>query len=206
MNVYVESNFVLEHALEQEDCDSCAEIVRLAADGRLNLLIPAFSLAEPHHAIFSKAKARSRLGEDLRAQLGELGRSRPHREIPQTFGTLAAALIERARFEREGVRRAISELVRTAEVIPLDAEVLRAATEMEILYGLSGQDAIVLASVLIHLETHRPTESCFLNRNSKDFDDPNILERLKALDCKFFSTFTPGLAYISARLDRNLRK
>jgi hypothetical protein len=76
MNVYVESNFVLEHALEQEDCDSCAEIVRLAADGRLNLLIPAFSLAEPHHAIFSKAKARSRLGEDLRAQLGELGRSR----------------------------------------------------------------------------------------------------------------------------------
>jgi hypothetical protein len=48
MNVYVESNFVLEHALEQEDCDSCAEIIRLAAAGELTLIIPAFSLAEPH--------------------------------------------------------------------------------------------------------------------------------------------------------------
>lgn len=200
MNVYVESNFVLEHALEQEECDSCAEIVRLAADHRLNLLIPAFSLAEPHHAIFSKAKARSRLGEDLRAQLGELGRSRPHREIAQTFGALAAALIERERFEREGTRRAISELIRTAEVIPLDAAVLRAATGMEILYGLSGQDAIVLASVLIHLQSHKPAESCFLSRNSKDFDDPDILKKLEALDCRFFPKFAPGLAYISARL------
>jgi hypothetical protein len=71
MNVYVESNFVLEHALEQEEYESCAAIVRLAARHQLKLVVPAFSLAEPHQAIFSKAKTRSRLGEDLRVQLSE---------------------------------------------------------------------------------------------------------------------------------------
>jgi hypothetical protein len=100
MNVYVESNFVLEHALEQEECDSCSEIIRLASLRQLMLLIPAFSLAEPHQAIAGKAKMRSRLGEELRVQVGELGRSKPHREMPVTFGALPATLIERAQFER----------------------------------------------------------------------------------------------------------
>ena len=74
--MYVESNFVLKHALEQEECDSCS-IIQLASQGRITLLIPAFSLAEPHQAIAGKAKARSRLSAELSAQLGELGRSDP---------------------------------------------------------------------------------------------------------------------------------
>jgi hypothetical protein len=104
---------------------------------------------------------------------------------------LAAALIASAQFEREGLRRAVSELIQIAEVIQLDAAVLHSG---------AGQDAIVLASVLGHLQVNAPVESCFLNRNSKDFDDPDILERLEALDCKFFPKFTPALSYISARL------
>ena len=31
MNVYVESNFVLEYALQQDECDTCVEIVKLAS-------------------------------------------------------------------------------------------------------------------------------------------------------------------------------
>jgi hypothetical protein len=33
MNVYVESNFVLEHALEQEQRESCDESIGLASAG-----------------------------------------------------------------------------------------------------------------------------------------------------------------------------
>lgn len=201
MNVYVESNFVLEHALEQEECETCTEIIRLASEGRLKLVIPAFSLAEPHQAISAKAKTRSRLGEDLRVHLSELGRSRPHRGIPASFDTLAAALIASAEFEREGVRRAVSELLECAEVIPLDADTVRSAAEMGTCHGLSGQDSIVLASVLAHLAATEPTESCFLNRNAKDFDDPDIRDRLEMLNCRFFAKFTPALSYILTRLE-----
>lgn len=196
MNVYVESNF----ALEQEECEACAEIIRLAVDHRLILVIPAFSLAEPHQAITAKGKARSRLGDDLRRHLGELGRSKPHRDIPATYDALAAALIARAQFERDGIRRTISELLQSADVIPLDGRTLRLAAANEIEYGLSGQDSIVLASVLAHLESAAPAESCFLNRNTKDFDDPDIREKLEALGCKFFPKFAPALAYIRSRI------
>ncbi len=200
MNVYVESNFVLEHALEQEEFDACAEIIRLALAGELRLVIPAFSLAEPYQAIFGKAKTRSRLGEDLRMHLGELGRSRPHREIPASFDALAAALIASAQFEREGVRRTVAALLQASEIIPLDAGILRAAAAIELDYDLSGQDSIVLASVLAHLNTTTQAGSCFPNRNSRDFDDPDIRERLEELGCKFFAKFAPGLGYISNNL------
>ncbi len=200
MNVYVESNFVLEHALEQEECDACADIIHLASVEKLKLIIPAFSLAEPHQAIAGKAKTRSRLGNDLRNQLGELGRSRSQRKIPVTFDELAATLIEREQFEREGVSSAVAEILHVAEVIPLDARVLHAAAQTESTYGLSGQDAIVLASVIGHLETGRSVESCFLNRNTRDFDDPDIRERLDALRCKFFPKFDAALEYILSRL------
>ena len=191
MNVYIESNFVLEQALEQE-------IILLASSGELKLVIPALSLAEPHQAIFSKAKIRSRLSDDLRTHLNELARSKPHRGIPETFDALTTALVASAQFEREGLRQAVAEILRTAEVIPLDAAVLISSAEMEVSYGLSGQDAIVLASVLSHLESKQPEPSCFLTRNSKDFDDPDIRERLETLNCKFFSRFGTALSYLTA--------
>ncbi|HWE49721.1 MAG TPA: hypothetical protein VG273_08035 [Bryobacteraceae bacterium] len=199
MNVYAESNFVLEIALEQDECESCTEIIRLASAGRLRLIIPAFSLAEPHQAIAGKAKARSRMRDDLRTHLNELARSRRHREIPATFDALAAALVASAEFEKEGLRRAVSQLLQNAHIVPLDAAILDSAASIEIAYGLSGQDAIVLASVFRHLEANALEESCFLNKNRWDFDDPDILERLDALRCRFFPRFTPALAWISSR-------
>ena len=65
---------------------------------------------------------------------------------------------------------------------------------------LSDPDFIVLASVLTHLQAKRPTESCFLNRNSRDFDQAAVRARLAALGCKLFGRFDEGLNYIRQRL------
>jgi hypothetical protein len=191
---------LLEQSLQQEECDSCAAIVDLASKGLIVLAVPAFSLAEPHVAILGKEKARSRLGNDLRKQLFELGRSKPHRAVPATFDALASVLVASAQFERDGLRDTISALLRTADVISLDAAILSSAVSIQVEFGMSGQDAIVLASVLAHLGVHRPPESCFLNRNTKDFDDPDVRERLEACGCKFFGKFEDGLHYVSARI------
>jgi hypothetical protein len=199
MTVYIESNFVLEHALQLEECESCRAIIELASSGQISLAVPAFSLAEPHVALSGKERARSRLGNDLRAHLSELGRSRPHQEVRASFEPLAALLIASVQGEREGLRDTISKLLSSADLIALDTAILRSAGEVQTQYGMSGQDAIVLASVISHLELHRPSESCFLNRNSKDFDDPNVRERLEALGCRFFAKFEDGLRYIVSR-------
>jgi hypothetical protein len=48
LNVYVETNFVLELVLAQEQQASCEEILALSEEGSLRLVIPSYSLVEPY--------------------------------------------------------------------------------------------------------------------------------------------------------------
>ena len=104
MRVYAESSFVLEQALQQEQCDACDGILELAAEGAITLAIPAFSLAEPHQALALKEKARNRLSNELRTHISELGRSRQYHRIEDDFATLASVLIRSAEQERTGLQ------------------------------------------------------------------------------------------------------
>jgi hypothetical protein len=61
-------------------------------------------------------------------------------------------------------------------------------------------DAIVLASVLDDLESAQQPPSCFLNRNTKDFDDPTVVAALADRGCKMLGSFNDGLAYVIAQL------
>ena len=47
MRVYVESNFILELVLEQEQRHACEEILTLAAGRTIELALPAFALIDP---------------------------------------------------------------------------------------------------------------------------------------------------------------
>jgi hypothetical protein len=109
---------------------------------------------------------------------------------------LAKVLSESAVLERAGVRDTVNRLLSIADVIPLTASVLAAAVALEDRFRISGQDAIVLASVLEDLRRRRPSVSCFLNRNARDFDDPSIREELTTLNCKFLPTFGGGLGFL----------
>lgn len=60
MIVYVETNFVLELALGQEQSDSCREILRLAQSENLSLAVPAYSLMEPYETLIRDARVGNR--------------------------------------------------------------------------------------------------------------------------------------------------
>ena len=200
MNVYVESNFVLEQALEQEQTESCDELIRIAGAGSVHLFIPAFSLAEPHVALMHKGNERSRLVPELRKHLSELSRSKPYRSASSTLTELTSLLISSGESERARLDGALDGILSAAEVIPLDSDVFHQARGIQLSFDMSFQDSIVLASVIRHLAETNPAESCFLNRNTKDFDDPYIRDILDGLRCKFFGRFDHALSYIEARL------
>lgn len=46
MIVFVETNFLLELVYQQEEHESCEAILALAEAGRIDLVLPAFSVAE----------------------------------------------------------------------------------------------------------------------------------------------------------------
>jgi hypothetical protein len=45
MNIYVETNFVLELAFVQEQHESCEQIIGLCEAGRTTLVLPAFCMS-----------------------------------------------------------------------------------------------------------------------------------------------------------------
>lgn len=75
MNIYVETNFVLELAFEQEQCASCEQILQSCEAGQAKLIIPAYSLAEPHEKLSRQAKSRRDLQQLLDAELRQLSRT-----------------------------------------------------------------------------------------------------------------------------------
>lgn len=106
MNVYVESNFVLERALEQEQSESCGKLIELAGAGAVHVFIPAFSLAEPYIALMHKGNERMRLVPELRKHLSELGRSKPYRTASDDFAELTTLLIDSVESERTRLQTA----------------------------------------------------------------------------------------------------
>lgn len=72
MNVYVESNFILELALQQEQAAACEKILSICEAGKAKLVLPAFCIAEPYETLVRRAKHRGNLSRDLATELGQL--------------------------------------------------------------------------------------------------------------------------------------
>jgi predicted nucleic acid-binding protein len=200
MIVYVESNFVLELALLQEQAESCKGILELCESGHSELVLPAFCIAEPYETLVRRAKDRGKLTQDLTIQAKQLGRSQAYRNETETFRSVTALLVKSGEEERTRLHSVLNRILAIASVIPLTSAVLAEAVKAESSFSLSPQDAVVYASVLHHLKGTSEELRCFLNKNSNDFDDPDIVGVLENYRCKMLPRFDAGLQYIRYRI------
>lgn len=77
MNVFVETNFVLELALEQQESPSCERLLALAAENAIRLLLPAYSFIEPHETLTRRHRDRETLRSQISNELAQLARRNP---------------------------------------------------------------------------------------------------------------------------------
>lgn len=200
MNVYVESNFVLELALLQGQHESCSQIVDLAGEGHIHLVIPAYSLVEPYETLPRRFKSRQAIAEEMNAELGQLGRSAPYEEQTDALQEqLTALFIRNEEEERNRLRNTLERLLEVADLIPLTPTVINGSLNQQ-QQGFSPQDAVVYSSVLEHLANTDGDDHVFLNLNRKDFDDPEVQDRLEEMGCKILFQFDRGIEYIRSRL------
>jgi predicted nucleic acid-binding protein len=200
VNIYVESNFVLELALFQEQHASCEDILRLCQAGNAQLIIPAYSLVEPYETLIRRHRQRKQMKAELDSELQQLARTATYAHRLDGFQNLTAPLIDSADEEAKRLEQTRSLLSRTAEIIPLDRAILEAATRYQVDHDLSPQDALVYAAVLSHLKQSGTPQSCFLNKNSKDFDDPDLVEELNTYNCRLLPRFDVGYQFILSRI------
>ncbi len=196
MNVYAETNFVLEMALRQEQHRSCALIAELCKNRQIYLVIPAYSLAEPYETLIRRHRNRKKLKNILDTELIQLARTDFYTGEIIEIQSLMNLLLRSMEDEMRRLEDVRSNLINVAEIVPLNSKILEYSAEYQKVKALSPQDAIVFASVLEHLKQTKPKTACFLNKNSKDFDDPDISGMLEHYKCKLLSRFDHGYQFI----------
>lgn len=200
MIVYVETNFVLEVAFAQEQSGSCQDILSLAESGAVDLAIPAFSIAEAYETQNRRRRLRNDLCNEIERELRLLSRSEQYFEVASSGGEVSTQLRQSADDDRERLDAVLARVLECAISVPVGVEVLRSAIELQVSFGLKRADSIIYTSVLNHMSSASMETKCFLNKNSRDFNTPNIREQLRAHNCRLISSFSDGLRFIQSSL------
>ncbi|CAN5556951.1 hypothetical protein BH10CHL1_BH10CHL1_23810 [soil metagenome] len=136
----------------------------------------------------------------LDAELRQLKRTSLYTGRIDNIQDIASLLVQSNEEERQRFDHYRTRLLKTAEIIPLTSEILKEAAIYESSYDLTSQDAIVYTSVIQHLRQRIRLMSCFLNKNSKDFDNPDIVDELSMNHCRMIPKFDQGYEFIQTKL------
>ena len=200
MILYVESNFVLELAFWREEQAACLELLELAINQKVKLVLPAFSIGEPYEAWVRRAKQRRELHEKLTAEIRELARSKPYQQLSEEFLGITELLTKSGDEEKSSLDAILDKILNVAEVCPIDLLTIRNAINLQKSHSLSPQDSIVFASVLKHLADANREIACFVTKNSKDFAVSEVIEDLTRYGCKLITRFSDALGYIRSQM------
>lgn len=199
VNIYVESNFLLELAALQEQHESCSRLLEMAEASEVTLVVPAFSILEPYQVLFRRRRDRRELGRRLLDEQTQLGRSATLHDQMPAFDVVREALTRSAEDEYERMKVIRERLQSTSTIIPLDAAVLFRASALGAQFAFGPEDSVVLASVLSQLERTPGSESLFVTRNFADFGTPALQQELATLGCALLFDYGAAVARIVSR-------
>lgn len=134
MRVHVESNFVLELVLEQEQSEACEDILAMAEHDTIELCMPAYALLEPLETLHRREKRWKALAADVETELSQFERNTALGADVAALRTLTAKATKLATDRRDEVR---GRLLKIASVLPTDRAVLELAETYVNDFGLA---------------------------------------------------------------------
>jgi predicted nucleic acid-binding protein len=194
LTLYVESNFVLQLVLGQEELTAAERILEAAESGSIDLALPTFSLSEPFVRVARGIRDRQRLRTQFADQMFQLVRSSPHasegailQTVPEHFDRINT---------REGNRltATVERILRCTRLIELNSTVFLRAIDYQDRFTLDIEDAIILSSVVTDLQSRRGLKRhLFATGNRNHFDKVEIRLELNRLDCDVTWTFADAV-------------
>jgi predicted nucleic acid-binding protein len=155
LTLFVESNFVLEIALGQQDSTAAERLLMLAEQARIELALPAFSLSEPFSTVIRRVRDRRNLVAEFNRHVRELDRSVPHQQDVAALRPMPDIVTQIDQRELTRLDDTIRRLLAIARMIPSDSAVFDTALTYRVDFDLETPDAIVLATVVADLQKHR---------------------------------------------------
>lgn len=204
MIVYVELNFLLEVALEQEQSVSAEGILTLAESNKIVLAFPSFALSEPFTTVMNRNKERTILRQALNVSLNQLQRSEPHKQAVRELQPLLAILKEAVNREFDLLHTLTARLLRVGISIELDEFNVEQAVVYQRQFNLKPQDSIIYSTMIADIQ-RKPLEEakCFLSRDKQAFSaNLRISSELTSYNCRCIGSFTQGLSYIQYTVEQ----
>ena len=199
MIVYVESNFVVELALGQEETASAESILVLAEQDDIEVVYPSFALSEPFATVTQRERERVRLSNSLKDTLRQLKRSEPHQRVVSDLQFVPAALIDIGKKEFDLLQSTVKRLLNVGKSLEINGASFEQALVYQLLFNLSPQDSIIYSAVIADLLLKARSESkCFISRDKKAFIDPSIGYELSSYNCHYSTSFKEGLSFIQS--------
>jgi predicted nucleic acid-binding protein len=207
VRVIVETNFLLELALQQSDYENCETILRLAEEGRITLLLPIFALAEAYQSLGEKERRRTAFSEELKREMVQVRRSSAFRKDSNlealTDGNKIGELLQVSTAAHRGLLEAtLDRVLAVADIIPFDAEVFRRSRGCTLKYSFRKPgDAAICASVLHYLETSPRDMVLFVEKDREDFANPDLEADLDQRGCFIEFNVGGGISRIMSALE-----
>ena len=199
MIVYIESIFIQELALQQEQHETCDRIIQYCEERQIKLVFPSFCIAETLDTLGRRKQERTTFLRELERDLTQLKRSIDYQETIDAITNIKYVLSRSIENDLPRLENTIDRIARTAETIPFDIGLFTGSSLYRELFN-KPQDRIIYHCVLKHLDqVPQETEKCFITRD-KDFDDPDLKDNLEKMNCRLFFDFNDSLKYIESRI------
>jgi hypothetical protein len=202
--VAVESNFVLELTLRQDEVQDGERLIELARAKSIELVIPACSLFEPYETLGRRRKQREEISRRLKAELRELTRTQAYADLGETSGGVTHALAESGQLQAKALNSTIDTILRVATVIPMTSEVVRRALTFQLVFPFSPQDSNVFASIDQYLQQQGDGKKVFANKNRRDFLKGSVEAHLEKYDCKVLGGFLAARRFVENSIAKKL--
>ena len=182
MKVYVETNWLLDLALEQERIQASSFVVELAKEQKAHLCLPEISLVEADQKIVRRRLQRETLIENLRQEGRELVRSR------DTIYQSQAAAIDQdifqlrdiSDFEREHFNSTVRDISKFLTWLHLDNDCLQKSFDFEEHYDLNRLDALIYAVIRADAASDLASNKCFIDYDGH-FQNPKLKRDMTGL-------------------------
>ncbi len=195
MIVIVETTFIVEIVLEQDQSPACEEIIQLAASTQsITLVVPAFSMAEAGMTLERRRGERRSFLRALNAETRNVRRSKVLSNYGQLLTDLKSELVVAENTEDQRYNYFCGSPMRSAKTIALTEQIVRDA----VVYRKGGvaqklPDALVLTSILSYLDAIRSESqppTCLVT------PDKAFMEAVHGFNCVPIRSFNDALAWV----------
>ena len=209
MIVYVESNFILEIALEQNQATAAESILALAESGQIELAFSAFALSEPFSTITRRWKERDRLLESTGLELQQIARAGKYKPLENEYRDLFGRLRQIKLVNLDLLEKVTSRMLGAGRAIGSEGSYFgQKFPEYKNRYELSLPDAIIYTSVIYDLQQQQSQKAkCFVSRDEAAFGrkSSHFLEietELQSYNCRYRNGFEAALNLVNIELSQ----